>query len=187
MPEDPTSSQLAPMQDMPPGLAAVESTSSRDPQSGAVTTRNVLAQYSIPQDVLMATAIDNMQDKDAQAHIFNLIEKNQAHFFDEDTKAHDRYEARKDAERASADQRKLIITCAGIALCAILSAAVLILFALGKISVCGLVIILSFIILLTLGLCNGSVLNINFSGKTKDTATGVSIRTDNPSNQPPTS
>lgn len=175
MPED---TRLAPMPEMPNGLAVGESTITKDPQSGAETRTDIMAQCSVPTSAFIITAVDNMQDKAAQGKILSMLETNQAHVLEEDTKAHDRYEARKDAERASADLRKLIITCAGIALCAILSTAVLILFALGKISVCGFVISLSFILLLTLGLCKGSVLNIRINGKTKDTSAGVSIQAD---------
>lgn len=175
MPED---TQLAPMPEMPNGLAVGERTITKDPQSGAETRTDIMAQCSVPASAFIITAVDNMQDKAAQGKILSMLETNQAHVLEEDTKAHDRYEARKDAERASADLRRLIITCAGIGICSILLIAVLFFIALENINLWELVIILSFTLLITLGLCKGSVLNISINGKTKDTSAGVSIQAD---------
>lgn len=151
---------LSPMPNMSSGYAVGSSSVIDDKESGKVTRRNVMAQYSIPSGASIIIAIDSMEDKKAQDKIIKILEQQQQHNNTVLDRAQERAENREDkkaAEEAIRKKRNQIFT---YAFCSLFALALLAMAYMDKIGTTKLVTFLGFLLLLSLGLNNGSIVNL---------------------------
>lgn len=166
---------LAPIPHMSPGVAVGGSSSTKDPESGQITKRNYMAQCAIPHDVLMVPAIDSMQDKEAQAKFIELFKANQAHAFEEDSKAHERQEIRNDKKAEVENHGRVQNRWFGYIFIILGFAISLVLRCYSLLSTLDIGVALFFVTILGIAIMNGRLLSISASKKSASNDAHVAV------------